>query len=178
MFASCVVVAAVIAFVASTAAAAPLSEAAVTLVRAGTLDISVPESVDLGITVPGTVITGALGTVTVDDTRGPGQPVWTASASSSEAFLVGSGGADYEVVEPDRISYWSGPVSVVVGDGGFTGMQPDVGAAQPLDNELIVVTRDSGDGDNTAEWSPTLLIDVPLATVAGPFAATVTHSVG
>jgi len=40
-----------------------------------------------------------------------------------------------------------------------------------------VVTATKADGDNSASWSPTVLVSLPSGAVAGMYAGTITNSV-
>lgn len=179
MIASCAIVAAGVTFIAPTAAAAPAAEAAVTaavtLLRADTLDVSVPETAELGSGVPGATINGVLGLVTVDDSREFGEATWQATVSTS-GFQTDGGVQQYQRVDAPDVSYWSGVLVATSGDGMFEGLQVEPSDAEPLTEALFVVGF-TGSGNNTAGWEPTLVVTVPLDKVAGTYTATVTHSV-
>ena len=100
--------AAMVGFLAAPAAAAPTDTTTTTFeVLVGTLDIDAPATADLGDGATGGVITGQLGAVTVDDSRGAADASWVASVTAS-VFQTG-GGSPPETVLPAEIDYWSGP---------------------------------------------------------------------
>lgn len=165
-------------FLAAPAAAAPTDDTTVTFeVDEGTLDIVAPATADLGSGAPGGIITGQLGTVTVTDSRGAADASWVASVTST-VFETG-GGTPAETVEPGLIDYWSGAATATTGNGTFTPGQANAGAAEPLDTVTPVTafTHTGGTGGNTAAWNPTLVVNVPLDSIAGTYTGTVTHSV-
>ncbi|MEH0930542.1 hypothetical protein [Micromonospora sp. CPCC 205558] len=174
--------AAMVGFLAAPAAAAPDDTTSTTFeVLAGTLDITAPTNAALGGGAPGGVISGPLGVVTVDDSRGAADASWVASVTAT-VFQTG-GGSPPETVLPEEIDYWSGNavgVPPTTGDGTFTPGQPTAGDAAPLSSvtELTAFTHSGGTGGNTANWNPTLVVNVPLDSIAGTYTGTVTHSVG
>ncbi|MBQ1018233.1 hypothetical protein KBX71_10215 [Micromonospora sp. D93] len=165
-------------FLAAPAAAAPTDDTTATFeVLAGTLDITAPATADLGDGAPGGTITGQLGVVTVDDSRGAADASWEATVTAT-VFQTGGGTAP-ETVLPSEIDYWSGPETATTGDGTFTEGQAAAGDAEPLDTvtPVIAFTHTGGTGGNTAAWNPTLVVNVPLDSIAGVYTGTVTHSV-
>ncbi|GAB3951500.1 hypothetical protein [Micromonospora vulcania] len=170
--------AAMVGFLAAPAAAAPTDTTTVTFeVLAGTLDIDAPAAADLGDGAPGSTITGALGPVTVTDSRGAADASWAATVTST-VFQTG-GGTAAETVEPELIDYWSGPATATTGTGTFTPGQAAAVNAAPLSSvtPLPAFTHTGGTGGNTATWNPTLIVHVPLDSIAGVYTGTVTHSV-
>ncbi|WP_430498509.1 hypothetical protein ACQRWP_26285 [Micromonospora trifolii] len=170
--------AAMVGFLAAPAAAAPTDTTTVTFeVAAGTLDIDAPATADLGTGAPGSTITGQLGPVTVDDSRGAADASWVATVTAT-VFQTG-GGTPAETVLPGEIDYWSGPATATTGTGTFTPGQATAAAAEPLDSVTPVTafTHTGGTGGNTATWNPTLIVNVPLDSIAGVYTGTVTHSV-
>lgn len=145
---------------------------------AGTLDMTVPGTADLGNGGGGTTITGQLGAVTVDDTRAAADASWTAEVQATD-FTTDDGGDASEIVTPGNIDYWSGAATATEGNGTFTPGQADAGAAEPLSDTtpITAFTHAGGTGNNSASWNPTLEVNVPLANVAGTYTGTVTHSV-
>ncbi|GLZ61983.1 hypothetical protein AB0B74_15560 [Micromonospora parva] len=173
-----VAAAAMVGFLAAPAAAAPDDTTATTFeVAAGTLDIVAPTTADLGSGAPGGTISGQLGVVTVDDSRGAADASWVASVTST-VFQTG-GSSPPETVLPSEIDYWSGPATATTGDGTFTPGQDTAGNAAPLDSVTLLTafTHSGGTGGNTASWNPTLVVNVPLDSIAGVYSGTVTHSV-
>ncbi|WP_433127600.1 hypothetical protein ACQPWW_32370 [Micromonospora sp. CA-240977] len=169
---------AMVGFLAAPATAAPTDTTTVTFeVLAGTLDIDAPATADLGTGAPGGTITGPLGPVTVTDSRGAADASWVASVTAS-VFQTG-GGSPPETVLPEEIDYWSGTATATTGTGTFTPGQATAGAAAPLSSvtPLTAFTHAGGTGGNTATWNPTLIVNVPLDSIAGVYTGTVTHSV-
>lgn len=171
--------AAAIALAATPAAAQDTGDTTTTFdVDAGTLDITVPATADLGNGDAGTTITGQLGVVTVDDTRGAADASWEAEVEATE-FTTGAGTDPSEIVAAADIDYWSGPATATTGNGTFTPAQPTSGDAEPLSDTtpITAFTHTGGTGNNSASWNPTLDVNVPLANIAGTYTGTVTHSV-
>ncbi|MFF5178784.1 hypothetical protein ACFY2Q_12265 [Micromonospora sp. NPDC000316] len=170
--------AAMVGFLATPAAAAPTDTTDTTFeVLAGTLDVVAPAAADLGTGAVGGTITGQLGSVTVDDSRASDDASWTATVTAS-VFQAGTG-SPTETVLPEEINYWSGVASATTGTGTFTPGQAAAGDAAPLSSTtpLTAFTHAGGTGGNTATWNPTLVVNVPLDSVAGTYTGTVTHSV-
>lgn len=170
--------AAMVGFLAAPAVAAPTDTTDTTFeVLAGTLDIDAPAAADLGDGAPGGTITGQLGTVTVTDSRGAADASWEASVTAT-VFQTG-GGTPAETVTPEEIDYWSGPATATTGNGTFTPGQLTAGDAEALSGvtPLVAFTHTGGTGGNTASWNPTLVVNVPLDSIAGVYTGTVTHSV-
>ncbi|MBF9134336.1 hypothetical protein I0C86_36215 [Plantactinospora sp. S1510] len=163
---------------ASPAVAAPSGETDVTFeILAGTLDITVPATADLGTGSPGAPLDGPLGAVTVTDGRASDDASWEATVTAT-VFQTG-GGTPPETILPSEIEYWSGPATATTGTGTFTPGQLTSAEAEPLDSVTPVVafTHTGGTGNNTATWNPTLVVNVPLDSQAGVYTGTVTHSV-
>ncbi|MFY1674789.1 hypothetical protein ACN27G_33445 [Plantactinospora sp. WMMB334] len=164
--------------IAAPAAAAPTGDTDVTFeILAGTLDITVPATADLGTGSPDSAIEGQLGAVTVTDDRASDDASWTATVTSTD-FTTGTGTAS-ETILASEIDYWSGAATATTGNGTFTPGQANAGAAAPLDTTtpLTAFTHAGGTGNNSASWNPTLVVNVPLDNVAGVYTGTVTHSV-
>lgn len=165
-------------FLAAPASAAPTDTTTTTFeVLVGTLDIDAPATADLGDGAPGGTITGQLGAVTVTDSRGAADASWVASVTATN-FQTG-GGTPAETVLATEIDYWSGPSTTTTGTGTFTPGQATAAAAAPLNNVTLLpaFTHTGGTGGNTATWNPTLIVHVPLDSIAGVYTGTVTHSV-
>ncbi|MEH1098308.1 hypothetical protein [Micromonospora sp. CPCC 205561] len=164
--------------VASPAVAAPTDTTVVTLnvVGAG-LDIEAPETANLGSALPGTALSGSIGTVRVIDQRGSADASWTATVSTTD-FETGGGGASERILASE-IDYWSGPATEQAGNGTFVPGQLTAADAEPLDtvNPLIAFQHTGGTGVNSAAWAPTLIVNIPASAVVGTYTGTVTHSV-
>ncbi|MFD6567302.1 hypothetical protein [Micromonospora profundi] len=170
--------AAMVGFLATPAAAAPSDTTDTTFeVLAGTLDVVTPPTADLGSGAPGGTITGQLGSVTVDDSRAADDASWTATVTAT-VFQTGTSSPP-ETVDPEEIDYWSGAATATTGTGTFTPGQATAGDAAPLSSvtPLTAFTHSGGTGGNTATWNPTLVVNVPLDSIAGTYTGTVTHSV-
>lgn len=162
--------------VAVPAQAAPTGELTATFeVLAGTLDITVPATADLGMDAPSATVSGQLGSVTVTDGRASSDGSWQAAVSTTPFYTGGS--LPSETVDADDVSYWSGPATATTGGGTFTPGQVDAAAATPLGSLSTAFTHVGGTGNNTATWNPTLVVNIPLANQAGVYVGTVTHSV-
>ncbi|GAA3737320.1 hypothetical protein GCM10022225_20160 [Plantactinospora mayteni] len=162
----------------SPAAAAPTGDTDVTFeLLAGTLDITVPATADLGTGSPGSPLDGQLGVVTVTDERASADASWTATVTSTD-FTTGTATAS-ETILASEVDYWSGPATATTGNGTFTPGQVNAAAAAPLDNTtpLTAFSHTGGTGNNSAAWNPTLVVNVPLDNEAGTYTGTVTHSV-
>lgn len=163
---------------AAPAVAAPTDSTVVTLnvVGAG-LDISAPEAAFLGSALPGTDLSGAIGTVRVVDERGAADASWIASVTSTH-FETG-GGSPTERILASQIDYWSGPGAEQAGTGNFVPGQLTAADADPLDTvtPLTAFSHVGGTGVNQVAWSPTLIVNIPASVVVGTYTGTVTHSV-
>jgi hypothetical protein len=161
---------------ASPAAAQPSGNTSVTFtVGTSNLTIEVPPSVNLGSGFAGSTISGQLGNVTVTDNRAALTATWTASVTST-AFTTGTGTPE-ETIAPNFVNYWSGPLVSSTGTGIFVPGQPTQAAQQSLEVPRVAFSKTTGSGNNSAVWSPTLNITIPVTAVGGLYQGTVTHSV-
>jgi hypothetical protein len=138
-------------------------------VTTGALSMTAPGSVNLGSGLPGTTITGLLGTVTVTDARAALTTAWTATASATN-WITG-GHTPNETIPATDVTYTPGGITTT---GTITATGSTItlsGAAQ------TVVTGTAGIGDNTATWNPTIAVAVPMGTVGGLYTGTLTQSV-
>ncbi len=136
---------------------------------AGALTITVPATANLGSAAPGGAVSASLGTVQVTDNRGFGAS-WTATVSAT-SFTTGAQTPPETISIRDasyRISSLTttGPASF-----SFTPVTTLNTSAQG------VVSATSVQGNNSASWDPVLSLNVPPAAIAGPYTATITHSV-
>ncbi|MEV0202683.1 hypothetical protein [Nonomuraea sp. NPDC050691] len=139
------------------------------------LTITVPDGpVSVGTGSPGGSISGTIGSVTVTDARTALTATWVAQVSATD-FTTG-GGTPSETVANSRISYWSGN-AVTTGTGTFVAGQPNAGSAVVLDQVRVAYSKTTGSGNNSAAWTPTIVVDVPAQAVAGIYTGTVRHSV-
>jgi hypothetical protein len=113
--------------------------------------------------------------VQVADNRGNTSASWTATVSATD-FTTG-GGTAAETIVKASVSYWSGPATVTTGLGQFTPGQGTAAQAVTLGSSHTAMTHTLGTLNSTCSWSPTLIVTVPAAAVAGTYTGTVTHSV-
>jgi len=137
---------------------------------AGLLSITTPGSANLGTVAAGTdSLSGQLGVTTVADTRVLGGGSWTAYVSMTD-FTSGAGAS--KVTIPAGDATYSSGAGTGVGLGTFT-QQPGA----ELGEQQMAAKYTSGVAVAAITWNPTLLVDLPDATVAGTYTATVTTSV-
>jgi hypothetical protein len=135
----------------------------------GTLAISVPGSANLGSFATGsTVVSGSLGGITVNDTRGALVAQWSASVASTD-FTTGTATSN-ETVTKANVAYTTG-----VGSSTGTGTFVPVGAAS-LAVPGVAGTW-AGVGNNSTSWNPTVAMTLLGSQVAGTYSGTITHSV-
>ena len=136
----------------------------------GSLSISQPASATLGSAATGALtLAGSLGAVTVTDSRGNLNAIWTASVSSTN-FTTG-GGSTYETVTNSKIAYTGGLATSATGVGTFTpGTLANLSASGTAGSWV-------GTGNNTVTWNPTITFTLSPSQVAGTYSGTVTHSV-
>lgn len=167
------------------ALAAPASAAAGDTVATFTLaagsnglSVSVPVGtdaapVDLGSAEVGSAtVSGALGGVTVTDTRGALVAAWTATVSATD-FKTG-GGTTNETVAKALIRYTSN--APLVPATGQVGVVTPGTAALTMGAAGTAATF-AGVGNNTVSWTPTLSFTLLPSQVAGVYKGTITHSV-
>jgi alpha-tubulin suppressor-like RCC1 family protein len=152
-----------------TTAADSVPSSPATVTPQGVLTITVSGTATLPTVAPGNTTSAHLGTVTVSDDRGVGS--WTATVSST-SFQSGP-----NTIALSQISYWSGPATATSGTGTFTPGQPTAANAVTLTVNRTAFSLTGGSAVNSASWNPTLVVAVPLPTVAGTYTATITHSV-
>jgi ice-binding like protein/Big-like domain-containing protein len=111
-------------------------------------------------------ISGLLGSVQVDDTRG-GSAVtgWVVSVAAT-AFTP--------LIAASSVSYSAGSITQIRGAANYTGYSPgDLSGAVPA----VMYTGSSGDNAAATTWNPTIFVIVPGGAVAGVYTSTITHSV-
>ena len=158
--------------------AAPAGEARlapVTLADSG-LSISAPSGpVGLGSGTPGSTFSAQLGTVTV--TAAAGVSSWTATVTLTSSFRVTQGDQSW-VLPNDRVSYYSGPRTSVLGLLDSCGTLQ--AAPQTLDQSRPVFRCSKplvGDVSGSIGWNPTMTIKTEPTDPAGTYTGTITHSV-
>jgi hypothetical protein len=157
-------------------ALAPVAGAAVTggtagtfTITAGGLAITVPASAAFANVNTGAASTsGALGAVSVTDTRGSAVALWTTTVTST---VFGTGPSANETVALADISYASGLSTASSGIGAFVPSLSTAMTATP------VVRWTAGIGNNSATWNPTVTFALLGSQVAGVYTGTITHSV-
>jgi hypothetical protein len=142
----------------------------------GELTISVPDGpVSVGSGMPGTVVSGQLGEITVTDERAAPDAAWVASVTASD-YTTG-GGTAAETILKGSVSYWSGSATATTGQGTYVPGQADAAARETLSVSRTAFSRTAASGDGIATWNPTLVINIPSQAVAGTYTGTVSHSV-
>ncbi|WP_141991290.1 hypothetical protein [Rhodoglobus vestalii] len=143
-------------------------------VTGGTLDITVSTgSVYLGAAVPGqSTPRTPLGDMVITDARA-GQLGWIASAAVTEftSATVTVDGSPATI--PASAVAYTAPTADMTGTVTVTATSP-----KSVDSAAAVQTATAVTGNNTATWSPTIVVTVPAqALAATDYAATFTHSV-
>ena len=146
-------------------------------ITAGSLNITVPATANIGSGAPGATFSGQLGAVQVTDQRGLLVATWATTVTST-AFTTGAASAA-ETIPVSAVKYWSGAATATTGIGVFTPGQATSAAAVTLTTTAgpTAFTLTAGVGNNSATWNPTLVVTAPAAAVAGTYTGTVTHSV-
>ncbi|WP_433253350.1 hypothetical protein ACQPYK_09805 [Streptosporangium sp. CA-135522] len=148
-----------------------------TVTAPGGLTITVPDGpVNIGSGAPGTQISGPLGPVTVSDQRAALNATWVASVIAAPAGFTTGGGTAPETVPTSAVLYWSG-TATTTGTGTFVPGQIDAAAAQTLTVTRTAYSKTTGSGNNSATWTPTIVINIPAQAVAGTYTGTINHSV-
>jgi hypothetical protein len=137
-------------------------------VTSGLLTMTAPTTAPLGSGAPGTTITGVLGAVVVTDDRALLGGLWTAVASSTD-FTTGAA-TTAETIPATDATYTPGTPFVT---GSFVATPHTI----TLSNAPQTIMTSTGNGNNTATWSPTIAVAVPSAAVVGAYTATMTQSV-
>ncbi|ACZ88424.1 hypothetical protein [Streptosporangium roseum] len=141
--------------------------------RAASLEITVPNTVNIGSGVAGSTLSDTLGTVTVVDAR-PGVPPWTATVSSTDFTTSGS---PVQTITKANVAYWSGPAIVSTGGGTRTAGQPTEAQKVVLTVPRTAFSARKGALTTTTSWVPTLVVTLPSTAAAGFYTGTITHSV-
>ncbi|MEV7180320.1 hypothetical protein [Kitasatospora sp. NPDC093679] len=140
----------------------------------GTLSITLPTTASLGSAAPGGTLSAGLGQVTITDQRGLANSTWTATVSATN-FTTGTG-APAQTITTANVSYWSGQATNVNGTVIVTPGQSDATGKQALSSSRTAFSS-TGNGNSSASWTPTAVVTIPAAAVAGTYTGTVTHSV-
>ncbi|SCG70464.1 hypothetical protein [Micromonospora humi] len=154
-------------------------------ITAGALNITVPDTATLTTQPPSGSPTswwafGTLGTgVTVTDLRASNPANWVVTVASTDFTHSGTG----PLISSADVYYCSGPATSSGGVGNFnpgqlgpcTAPPPPVGVS--LSSSQTAFTHTAGIGVNTASWTPSLSVQIPLNAVAGSYTGTITHTV-
>lgn len=140
------------------------TEATFTL-AGGSLVVTPASDADLGDGAPGAAsVSGSLGTVTINDSRGS-TAGWVVSAAST-TFVDGAGSTSTDV------SYDAGSAT------SHTGIVSALSAGSTSIVEAAPVAGGSdASGNNTAAFDPTLTVSLPARALAGDYTGTVTTSI-
>ena len=158
----------------------------VTFTVGGSGGLAITAAASETLSVAGSLASGSLGQVEVDDTRNTLVNVWTASVSITD-FTTG-GGSAAETISKVGATYTVPTSPVDVGtpmlDGNVTGLLEGVGGALIYGGTGALtiagstpVAQGAYIGPNTVSWNPTLSVLIPPTAPAGTYAGTVTHSV-
>jgi hypothetical protein len=143
---------------------------------AGLLTISDPANKALGSISTGTAsLTNTLGAVSVTDNRGALNGTWTATVASTD-FTTGAAATE-ETIAKAQVDYWSGAATSFTGTAVLVPGQLLVVNKQALSASRTAYSATAVIGNNTASWTPTVVVNVPAQAVAGTYSGTITHSV-
>lgn len=144
----------------------------------GSLSISAPASASLvGSVAPGTVITGNLGTTTVEDTRGS-LLGWTVTAVTDGDLRTAGNTATISLgtlPAGGPLTWATGTITAT--SGSLTGVSAGAGGSLNPASPITVAVAALGAGGGTYTYNPTLTLTVPAGTVAGSYTAVVTQTV-
>jgi hypothetical protein len=138
-------------------------------VTSGALTMTAPTAASLGSGAPGGSISSLLGTVTVSDGRALPAASWTATVSST-TFTTGTGTSSETIPTADAY-YDPGAITTT----GTITVTPTGVALSGTPQAVVAGT--AGAGNNTATWSPRIVVTVPISAVSGTYSGTITHSV-
>lgn len=157
------------------AAPADAAQGVTFTLTAGSLAVSDPANTSLGTVATGTAtVSSALGAVTVTDARGALNGTWTATVASTD-FTTGTATAA-ETISKAQVDYWSG-AAATTGTAVFLPGQLLVANKQALGSSRTAYSASAVIGNTSATWSPTVVVNIPSAAVAGTYSGTITHSV-
>lgn len=127
-------------------------------------------------TAGASAVTGALPKITVSDTRNPTLGSWTVAVDATSFAHT----TDTTVsIAGTEVSYWSGAALVVDGTVVPVGQQAAELDAVTLDAQRNAVVATGAVGNNTAEFTPSISVDlsgVPVGTYTGSVVHSVTGS--
>lgn len=161
--------------VSANASADPAATIVTFVVGSGELTITAPGTANLttGSGLPGTSISGGLGTTMVTDDRALLAASWTVSVSSTDFTTGGDDATSAQTIPAADVTYTG---------GSFTPSGTISVSATPLtltlsNDATSDVYGTAGVGDNSATWNPTLDVAIPGTAVGGTYTGTVTQSV-
>ena len=141
-------------------------------VDGGTITISVPSTLSLASSGPGTAATGTLGAVTVIDNTASTK-LWTVSMSVT-AFT--SSTVD-ETFTADKLTYTPSAANTAGSAGTITLAAPVLVTADVAQTPVAVQTTTAVRGNNTATWTSAISLAIPTtALAAADYTAVMTHS--
>ncbi|WP_454700027.1 hypothetical protein [Arthrobacter humicola] len=160
------VIAASAALVGSLALPATAADTVATVeVTAGALTISAPANANLGTVAPASLISAALGSVTVSDLRA-GEEDWNAQVSMTD--FVGTN--TLTTIPAASATYTPGTAV----ETGTSAVAPS--AQTGLATAKTVQAATGVSGNNTAAWDADLSFTAPANALADTYTATLTHS--
>ena len=137
-------------------------------VTGGGLNISAPATIAFGSVSAGSIASMAMGSVTVTDLRGVAAGgVWVTTAIATDLTKVDLSSS----IAASRMGYAAGAFSH---SGTVTLIKTDV---SDLTTAVTVVSASAITGGNSASWTPTMTVDVPIGTANGAYSGSVTQSV-
>ena len=145
-------------------------------VSGGALNISTPDSANLGTAAIGAAnVSGSLGTVTVTAQRASlSLASWTTSVTSS-AFTTG-GASQNETIPATDVGY--NPGLATTAQTGIGVFAPGLlTALTNISTPQTAFTAVAEVGATSASWNPTITVTLPSSVVAGTYTGTITHSV-
>lgn len=160
------------------AQAATTADTTLNVTLSGSLSISAPASASLsGSVAPGSVITGNLGTTTVEDTRGS-LLGWTVTAVTDGDLRTAGNAATISL----GTSAVGGPLNwatgtIIATSGSLSGVSAGAGGSLNPASPITVAVAALGAGGGTYTYNPTLALTVPVGAVPGAYSAVITQTV-
>jgi hypothetical protein len=161
--------------VSANASADPAATIVTFVVGSGELTITAPGTATLttGSGLPGTSISGGLGTTMVTDDRALLAASWTVSVSSTDFTTGGEDATSAQTIPADDVTYTGGAFT----PGGTISVSATPLTLTLSNDATSDVYGTAGVGDNSATWNPTLDVAIPGTAVGGTYTGTVTQSV-
>lgn len=137
-------------------------------VTGGGLNISAPATIAFGSVTAGSIASMTMGSVTVTDLRGVAAGgVWVTTAIATDLTKVDLSSA----ISASHVGYAAGTFSH---SGTVTLAKTD---ASDLTTAVTVVSASAIAGGNSATWTPSMTVDVPIGTPNGDYSGSITQSV-